>query len=125
VWWGSGLGIQKCAYLAIRAITGVQETAEAVIAVAVGLARRAIVFAVAFVAPVRVLRSRTGVGTGNVDKGGVTFSNSVTIDEFGSGSFVPVGGSGGIITCGRVLGEHRGGSCGSEEEPLEGDHDEG
>jgi hypothetical protein len=108
------------AYLAVRAITGIQETAEAVVAVAVGRARSGVVFAVAFVSPVRVLRGSVVVT--NVDNGSLALFS--TIHEIVSGSFVPVRGSGGIISGGRSLGEHRDGSCGGEEEPLEGNHDE-
>jgi len=109
------------AVLAGRAVAGIQEASETVVAVAFRLTRRTVIGRPAVFALIRVFHYWLGVSWGP-DEGQVPFLRRVTPFELGTGNFIPISGSGsGIPSRGR-LGEHRDGSCGSEEKPLERHH---
>ena len=105
-------------YLAIRAGAGVQEAAEAVVAVAGGRAGRQGEGSAAVVALVRVLPDRVVV-TRDLDDGTLLSS----IASHGDGDVLgPVGGRSGFVAGGLILSEDTEGGDGGEEEPLESNH---
>lgn len=107
----------RSTYLAIRAVAGVQEAAEAVVAVASRGAGGEGEGSPAIVALVRVRHGRGG--TRGLDDS--TLLSSVAIHGDGN-VLAPVGGRGGFVAGGLILSKDTEGGDGGEEEPLESNH---